>query len=421
MTQIDDILNEFPDDSRQVVGAMWQALPAATRQELLAFIPSLPGQPGKLQKLAELAHRQLQFSFGDRSKVAIVGPANVGKSTLYNTLLAERKDRAEVSPVPGTTRENQEASAGPFSVVDTPGADAVGAVGQRERQLALQAAREADFLIILFDAVQGVKQTEQELFHELEALKKPYVVVLNKMDLVGKRQRQAVIARAAENLGVDGDEIIPISAQDEENLERVVLAVVKAEPALVAALGRALPAYRRQLSWRVISGAATTAGLVALTPLPFLDFVPLLGVQVSLVLGVARIYDYKITLRRAREIFGVLGGGFLARTAFYELVKIGGPPAWLIAAAVAAGTTVSMGYAAMVWFERGERVSRETTQRVARTVIAHVGDSLKSLGRRKPSRQELSERIQEALQTVPETKAPDSGSANGDGSGQAGE
>ena len=185
--------------------------------------------------------------------------------------------------------------------------------------------------------MQGVKQTEQELFHELQALNKPYIVVLNKMDVVGKRQREAVVARAAENLELAAEEVIPVSAQDEENLEQVVLAVVKAEPALVAALGRALPAYRRQLSWRVISGAATTAGLVALTPLPFLDFIPLVGVQVSLVLGVARIYDERITLRRTREILGVLGGGFLARNAFYELVKIGGPPTWLIAAAVAAG------------------------------------------------------------------------------------
>ena len=181
MTNIDDILNEFPDSSRGMVGAMWQALPAPTRQELLGVLPALPGQPGKVQKLFELAHRQMQYSFGDRRKVAIVGPANVGKSTLYNALLAEREARAVVSPVPGTTRENQLASAGPFSVVDTPGADAVGAVGQRERQMALQAAHEADFLIILFDAVQGVKQTEQELFQELEALGKPYVVVLNKI------------------------------------------------------------------------------------------------------------------------------------------------------------------------------------------------------------------------------------------------
>lgn len=401
MTSIDDILNEFPDDSRRVVSAMWQSLPVERRDELLALLPMLPGQPGKMQKLFELGHKHLQMSFGDRNSVAIIGPANVGKSTLFNALIADKADQAEVSPVPGTTRKNQEASAGPFAVVDTPGADAVGAVGQREREEALQAARQADFLIVLFDAVQGVKQTEQDLFQDLQALNKPFVVVLNKMDLIARSQRQAVVARAAENLGLDASEIIPVSAHEEENLERVVLAVIKAEPGLVAALGRGLPAYRRQLSWRVVSGAASTAGLVALTPLPFLDFVPLIGVQASMVLGLARIYDERMTLGRARELLGVLGGGFLARMAFYELVKIGGPPAWLVAAAVAAGTTVSMGYAAMVWFERGERLSREATKQVARTVIQHLKASLKSLGRRKPSRQEFSERVQEALKRVP--------------------
>lgn len=398
----DEILSEFSGDSRRVVGALWEALSSDRRRELLGLLPMLPGQPGKMQKLFELANEQLQMSFGDRRDVVIVGPANVGKSTLYNTLLADGSRQAEVGPVPGTTRENQEASAGPFTIVDTPGADAVGPVGQRERALALEAAQGADLLIILFDAVQGVKQTEQALFQELQALGKPYVVVLNKMDLVAGRQRDAVVARAAENLGLQPASVIPISAQEEENLDRVVLAVVKADPGLVAALGRGLPAYRRQLSWRVISGAATTAGVVALTPLPFLDFVPLVGVQVSLILGVARIYNYRITLRRAREIIGVLGGGFVARTAFYELVKIGGPPTWLIAAAVAAGTTVSMGYAAMIWFERGERLSREANRRMMRAVRDRVVDQLKSLGRRKPSRQDLSESIQQALDEIPE-------------------
>jgi small GTP-binding protein len=400
MTQIDDLLQEFPDDSRQVVSALWRSLPEERRDELLALLPVLPGQPGKIQRLFDLAHKQLQMSFGDRRNVAVIGPANVGKSTLYNTLLADNVDRAAVSPVPGTTRQNQEANAGPFTIVDTPGADAVGAVGQRERDAALEAARKADFLIVLFDAVQGVKQTEQALFHELQTLAKPFVIALNKMDLIARRDRQAVIARAAENLGLEAREIIPISAKDEENLERVVLAIVKAEPALVAALGRGLPPYRRQLSWRVISGAASTAGVVALTPLPFLDFIPLVGLQVSMVLGLARVYDHRITLRRAREILGVLGVGFLARTAFYELIKIGGPPAWAIAAAVAAGTTVSMGYAAMVWFERGERLSAETTKQVARTVIEHTKESLRNLGRDQSSRQKLRERIQEAIEEI---------------------
>ena len=401
MTQIDDILKEFPDDSRQTIRAMWEALPADRRSELLSLLPLLPGQPGKVRKLFELGHEQLQITFGDKQQVAIVGPANVGKSTLYNRLVADRADRAEVGPVPGTTRQNQEASAGPFAVVDTPGADAVGSVGQRERELALQAAGEADFLVIMFDAVQGVKQTEQRLFSQLETLYKPYLVVLNKMDLIGRRQRQAVIQKAAENLGIAPDTVIGISAEKDDNLEAVVTAIVKAEPALVAALGRGLPAYRWHLAWRAITGAASTAGLIALTPIPFLDFVPLVAVQTSLVLSVARIYDYRITPGRVREVLSVFGGGFLARTLFYEVAKLGGPPTWLVAAAVAAGTTVTMGYAAILWFERGERLSREAAQRLSRTVVDYLVESLKNIGRRRPSRQELSERISQALDASP--------------------
>src|SRR5690606_3269131 len=226
-------------------------------------------------------------------------------------------------------------------------------------------------------------------------LGKPYVVLLNKIDLVGK-QEKAVVANAASNLGLEPETIIPVSALKEENLEQVVNAIVAAEPRLVAALGRGLPAYRWQLAWQLITRSASTASVVALTPLPFLDFIPLVALQVTLILGIARIYDYQLTPARAREVAGVLGGGFLARTLFYEVSKLGGPPTWLVAAAVAAGTTVAMGYGAILWFDRGERLSREAIGTVARTVSEHVVEGLKGLGRRRPSRQRLSERVREA-------------------------
>ena len=186
MSQIDDLLQEFPEESRQVLRAVWESLPVQQRQDLVGILPVLPSTPGKVQKLFELSREQLAMSFGSKHDVVIVGPANVGKSTLYNQLIRSKEDEAAVSPVPGTTRENQSASAGPFVIVDTPGADAVGEVGQTEREKALSAAAGADFLVIMFDAVQGIKLSEQELFEELLALGKPFIVVLNKVDLVGK-------------------------------------------------------------------------------------------------------------------------------------------------------------------------------------------------------------------------------------------
>ncbi len=49
---------------------------------------------------------------------------------------------------------------------------------------ALRAAKDADFLIILFDAIQGIKKTEKEIFDELKELGKPFIIALNKIDLV---------------------------------------------------------------------------------------------------------------------------------------------------------------------------------------------------------------------------------------------
>ncbi len=400
MSQIDDLLQEFPEESRQVLRAVWESLPVQQRQDLVGILPILPSTPGKMQKLFELSRKQLAMSFGSKHDVVIVGPANVGKSTLYNQLIRSKEDEAAVSPVPGTTRENQTADAGPFTIVDTPGADAVGEVGQSEREEALSAAAEAEFLIIMFDAVQGIKLTEQELFDELTALGKPYIVVLNKIDLVGK-EADKVITQAAANLKLSEDVIIPLVATRAKNIERVVLSVVKAEPSLVAALGQGLPAYRWQLAWRVITGAASTAGLVALTPLPFLDFVPLVGIQISMILGIARVYNYEMNLRRWREVMSALGMGFIGRTLFYEIIKFGGPPAWVISASVAAGTTVALGYAAILWFERGEKLSKEAAKKVSKIVADYVKESLKGLGKKKPGRKKLSERIREALEKSP--------------------
>jgi GTPase len=363
-------------------------------------IGALPSGLSRWKTLMDLALAHLRLAAGNKGRVAIVGPANVGKSTLYNQLVRESADRAEVSPVPGTTRTNQQADAGLFTVVDTPGADAVGEVGEREKAIALAAAREADFLVVVFDAIQGIRRDEQALFAELADLGIPLVVVLNKIDLV-RRHTDRVVGQVAKSLGLEPEQVVPCSAQSGRNVDRVLLAVARAEPEIVAALGQALPAYRRKLALQATHGASSTAAAIALAPLPILDVVPLLAVQASLVLGIARIYDYKITLRRARELVATFGLGLLGRTLFQELSKLGGPPGWLLAAAIASSTTMVMGYAAAIWFERGERLTRDALRDLTRTVTGHMLDSLRGLGRRRPGRRTLQEKVTSALETAP--------------------
>ncbi|MBL8095208.1 MAG: 50S ribosome-binding GTPase [Anaerolineales bacterium] len=398
MSNLDDLLKEFPDDTRRQLTTAWGALPAPMQQELSSAAKLLPGDLARWRLLLDLALPNFQIAFADKRSIAIVGPANVGKSTLYNQLVRKREDKAEVSPVPGTTRVNQEADAGLFRIVDTPGADAVGDLGEQEKSRALQAAEQADFLIVVFDAIQGIKRTEQELFDELHALGKPLVAVLNKADLLSSRDLKPVLERTAANLRLEQSQVVPISARTGHNLDDLLLAIAKAEPGLLAALGRALPAYRWRLAWTAITGAATTSAVIALTPLPVLDVIPLLAVQSSLVLGVARIYNYELTPARARELAVTFGLGFLGRTLFQELSKLGGPPGWALSAAVAAGTTVVMGYAAATWFERGEKLTGESLKRLTKAVTDTVLDSLRNFGKKRPDRATLQERIRETLE-----------------------
>jgi small GTP-binding protein len=401
MSAFDDLLKEFPLDTRDQLKRAWGALPEPMQRELEGSIKVLPGDLARWKLLLDLALPNFKIAFADKHFIAIVGPANVGKSTLYNQLVRRREDRAAVSPVPGTTRVNQEADAGLFRLVDTPGADAVGEVGDQEKQHALAAARAADFLVIVYDALQGIKRAEQELFDELHALGKPYVVVLNKMDLLGRADVDPVLDRTAANLRLQRAQVVPISAKNGQNLEDLLVAIAKAEPGLLAALGRALPAYRWRLAWTAITGAATTSAAIALAPLPILDVIPLLAVQSSLVLGMARIYNYNLTPARARELVVTFGLGFLGRTLFQELSKLGGPPGWLLAAAIAASTTVVMGYAAAVWFERGEKLTGESLKQMTKALTDTLIGSLKGLGGRRPDKASLEQRLRETLESAP--------------------
>ncbi len=384
------------------VSQTWEELPETARQGVMKWLDRLPGGLKGWRGLVDQAAEHFMLAVGDKHTVAILGPANAGKSTLYNLLIRPGQARAAVSAVPGTTRVASAADAGVFRLVDTPGADSVGSVGEDERQRAMSAGGEADLIVLLLDATHGVRDPERQLLRDVRGLGKPVLLALNKMDLIPAKEVPAVVGKTAGELGVSSDEILPLSARKGTGVEKLLAAMVRSEPAIVAALGRALPAYRWSLSQTVIARSASAAAAIAVTPLPFLDFIPLLGVQTAMVISIARIYTYRIDLARARELVATFGAAVLGRTLFYELTKFGGPPGWLVAAGVAVGTTAALGYASAVWFERGARLSPEDIRRIARATGESVVDRLKDLGRRRPKRVTLKERVDRALQDLPQ-------------------
>ncbi len=155
MPNLDDPLRDVPGLARPAVRQIRSTLPVQNQRELDALLSQLPSSVRPLREIFGLVTDQYKPIVAPKQRIAVVGPANVGKSTLFNQLITRKEDRAVVSPVPGTTRQAQEADAGLFSVVDTPGVDAVGESGEQERRIAFASAATADFLIIIFDAVQG--------------------------------------------------------------------------------------------------------------------------------------------------------------------------------------------------------------------------------------------------------------------------
>jgi len=388
MTLFDDILEQFPDDVQATTREVWEALGPNEQAGFLALLVGFPADTNLVKLLVKMSTAQIRQAIGQKHRVAIVGPTNVGKSTLYNQFIQNKSDLAAVSPLSGTTKENQQGNAALFTVIDTPGMDAAGVEGQQEKNLAISASANADFIILVFDAVQGVKKTELELFNEISALKKPFVVVLNKIDLVSNKNLRVIISNAARTLNLEADQIVPIVAKDGKNLGKILLAVAATEPEMVAALGQALPEYRWQLAWQTIVRSASISAAIALAPLPVIDFVPLVATQSIMVVSIARIYNYKITPKRASELVATFGLGLLGRTLFQEFSKFGGLPGWLLSAAIASSTTVVMGYAAVRWFEKGEKLSNEALKKLSQNITAILLDSLKSFGKRKPDQKE---------------------------------
>lgn len=118
--------------------------------------------------------------------VAIVGRPNVGKSTLFNRLLEQRK--AIVDDMSGVTRDRQYGLADwngkNFNVIDT-GGFVAGSEDVFEKEIAKQvliAVDEADAIIFMVDAHTGMTDLDDSMAHVLRRSTKPVFLTVNKVD-----------------------------------------------------------------------------------------------------------------------------------------------------------------------------------------------------------------------------------------------
>ncbi len=159
--------------------------------------------------------------------VALVGRPNVGKSSLFNRLVGGRP--ALVEDMPGVTRDRRYGTAdwGParFRVVDTGGLDpsAAGILGAM-RQQSLRALDEADLVLFVVDAREGITAVDEDVAKVLRQSGRRVLVAANKVD------SEKTEAAASEAFGLGFPEVFPISASHGRGVNTMLDAVVAALP-----------------------------------------------------------------------------------------------------------------------------------------------------------------------------------------------
>jgi GTPase len=184
--------------------------------------------------------------------VAVVGQPNVGKSTLFNRLIGQR--RSIVGDEPGITRDRiygeVEWTGERFSIVDTggivPDDDAV--IPANIFKQAGFAIDDAQALIWVVDARQGLTPLDEELAKLLRATGKRVLVAAN------KSERSRVEAEAGEFYRFGFEEVFPISAEQGIGLGEMLDALVEgfAEPQTDGSGPFAAPTSKREIRLAIV-------------------------------------------------------------------------------------------------------------------------------------------------------------------------
>ncbi len=126
---------------------------------------------------------------GERVHIGFFGRRNAGKSSVVNAVTGQ--ELAVVSDTLGTTTDPvyktmELLPLGPVMIIDTPGFDDEGALGELRVRKTRQVLNKADIAVLVVDAQTGIGECERELIALFQAKNLPYLIAMNKSDLVDK-------------------------------------------------------------------------------------------------------------------------------------------------------------------------------------------------------------------------------------------
>lgn len=162
---------------------------------------------------------------------ALIGRPNVGKSTLMNLIIGQKI--AITSNKPQTTRnriqtvyttDNEQ-----IVFVDTPGIHkAKNRLGDYMVSVAERSLKDVDVILYLVEPGDFIGAGEKHIMEQLRKVKVPVILVVNKIDTVDRPKLMEFISIYSQEM--DFDEIVPVSALKNDNVEELIKCIVKYLP-----------------------------------------------------------------------------------------------------------------------------------------------------------------------------------------------
>ncbi len=144
----------------------------------------------------------------NRIHIGFFGCRNAGKSSVVNAITGQ--ELAVVSDVLGTTTDPVQKAMellplGPVMIIDTPGFDDVGELGEKRIQKTKQILNRTDIAVLVVDAKKGFTATDNQLLALIQEKELPYLIIYNKSDLlekIPKEEEHSIYISALEKIGI---------------------------------------------------------------------------------------------------------------------------------------------------------------------------------------------------------------------------
>ena len=145
---------------------------------------------------------------GERTHIGFFGCTNAGKSSLLNAVTGQ--ETAIVSDVSGTTTDPvfkamEILPLGPVVIIDTPGIDDSGKLGDERVKRAVSTLAKTDIAVLVVDAARGITELDRYLISQFEKKNIPYIKAFNKSDLLSEcpaAGENEIYVSAAENRNI---------------------------------------------------------------------------------------------------------------------------------------------------------------------------------------------------------------------------